>query len=399
MGKRNYSHWLRGYAEYTQHSEAPDLFHFWTGVSVIAGALRRQVWIDQRYFQWTPNFYIIFVAPPGIATKSTSISIGHNLLAKVEGVKFGPQSMTWQALTQSLAGAKIMVPFREDLLPMSCITCAVSELGTFLRPDDKDLIDVLVSLWDGQLGTWRRSTKTQGDDEIENPWINVIGCTTPSWLKDNFPEAMVGGGLTSRVVFVYADAKRKLVPYPADLIPDQYFEDESRMLMEDLQRIGEMCGEYEMEKEAKQWGADWYKDHWSKKPENLAADRFAGYMARKQTHIHKLAIVLAAAQRDDLVITRNDLEMAHSFVTATEADMSTVFESIGVAPMAKAALEVLALIRAYETVEQTVLFRRVMNSMSLEEFMKATDAVIKSGYAEQKYSNGKKYLIATDVES
>ncbi len=64
---RFHSNWLEGYYHYTKHSEAPDLFHFWTGVSVVAGALRRQVWIDQRYFQWTPNFYIVLVGPAGVS--------------------------------------------------------------------------------------------------------------------------------------------------------------------------------------------------------------------------------------------------------------------------------------------------------------------------------------------
>ncbi|KKK66944.1 hypothetical protein LCGC14_2958990, partial [marine sediment metagenome] len=85
MAKRNYDNWLSGYAEYTKHSESPDLFHFWTGVFTIAGALRRQVWIDQRYFQWTPNFYIVLVGPAGIAAKSTSLRLGTSLLRRVEG--------------------------------------------------------------------------------------------------------------------------------------------------------------------------------------------------------------------------------------------------------------------------------------------------------------------------
>ena len=87
---------------YTRASESPDAFHFWTAVGTVAGALRRRVWIDMRHFQWTPNFYIILVGPPGIAAKSTSIRIGTDLLQSVDGVKFGPQSMTWQSLTKSL---------------------------------------------------------------------------------------------------------------------------------------------------------------------------------------------------------------------------------------------------------------------------------------------------------
>jgi len=197
----------RGYAEYTKHSESPDLFHFWTGVFTIAGALRRQVWIDQRYFHWTPNFYIVLVGPAGVAAKSTSLRLGTNLLRFVDGIKFGPKSMTWQALTHALEEAFGLVPFPNgDLYPMSCITCSITELGTFLRPEDKVMMDVLVDLWDGQLEPWdRRTVYKEGQVLIENPWINIMGCTTPAWLRDNMPEAMIGGGLIRRIVFVYGE--------------------------------------------------------------------------------------------------------------------------------------------------------------------------------------------------
>src|SRR5258707_15834538 len=102
---RHFKNWLKAYLEFTRDSESPTTFHFWTGVSTLAGALRRRVWIDMKKFQWTPNFYIILVGPPGIAAKSTSLSMGMSLLGKVPGVKFGPESMTWQALAKALEEA------------------------------------------------------------------------------------------------------------------------------------------------------------------------------------------------------------------------------------------------------------------------------------------------------
>ena len=98
---RHFSNWLQGYLDYTSASESPTPFHFWTGVATIAGALRRRVWIDMRYFQWAPNFYIVLVGPPGVAAKSTTIQSGMKLLERLK-VPFGPSSMTWQALAKSL---------------------------------------------------------------------------------------------------------------------------------------------------------------------------------------------------------------------------------------------------------------------------------------------------------
>jgi len=104
------SNWFTSYAEYTEISEAPVLFDFWTGVTTIAGALRRQTFIDEIKFKIFPNFYVFFVAPPGIATKSTTVGVGMRLLRQIEGVTMGPSSMTWQGLTRGLQNAQQLVP-------------------------------------------------------------------------------------------------------------------------------------------------------------------------------------------------------------------------------------------------------------------------------------------------
>ena len=382
MPKRNHSNWLVGYAHYTRHSESPDLFHFWTAVFTIAGALRRQVWIHQRYFQWTPNFYIVLVGPAGIAAKSTSLRMGTKLLRQVPGIKFGPKSMTWQALTHSLEDAYQAIPFPNgDFLPMSCITCSVTELGTFLRPEDKIMIDVLVDLWDGQEEPWeRRTVYKEGQVKIENPWINMMGCTTPSWIRDNMPESMIGGGLVRMIVFVYGDKKRQLVPYPADLHNAQEFEDEGARLVEDLCIISEMKGEYSLTPTAKTWGINWYIEHWSKRPDHMVSDRYEGYLATKQTHIHKLGMIIAAAQRSTLEITEEDLSMANEIMTSLESSMEKVFQSIGTGDASRAVMELMAYVRAYKVIPEKTLWRAMMHIMGPKEFSDASNAAVKAGY-------------------
>lgn len=401
MVKRNFKNWLSAYAHYTRHSESPDLFHFWTGVWTIAGALRRQVWNDQRIFQWTPNFYIVLVGPPGITAKSTTLRLGERLLAEVDGVHFGPSSMTWQGLTDSLVESNHGVPWKDDLLlPMSCITCSVKELGTFLRTDDKDLISALIDLWDGQLEVWKRKTRyVEGQVEIENPWINLMGCTTPAWLRDNIPEVMIGGGLISRIVFVYGEEKRRLIPYPADLYDKKLFDEEGDKLIEDLRIIAQMVGEYHLTPEAKEWGTHWYTAHWGKRPEHMISDRYGGYLARKQTHIHKLAMVIAASKRSDLYIEKVDLQFADSMVTGLEKSMQQVFESIGVVESSRSMLEMLAYVRAYGEVEKSKLFRHLANIMSWMQFQEAIVAGVNAGYIVEKQHGNEMTVCAIEEHS
>ena len=402
MSKRIHPDFIKAYMEYSAHSEAPDKFHFWTAISVVAGALRRRVWIDMGYFQWTPNFYIVFVAPPGIVSKSTTASIGMNLLRQIPGISFGPDAVTWQSLVQSLAASTetMMIPDsdgQEVHHAMSAITIVSSEFGTFLNPNDREMVDVLVSLWDGQLGTWKKATKTQGDDAVENPWINIVACTTPSWIAGNFPEYMIGGGFTSRTVFVYAEEKRKLVPYPADILPPN-FKQMEKELVHDLEIISsEVKGQYHLSPEAKKWGEEWYEKHYEKKPAHLDNERFGGYLARKQTHIHKLSMVLAASQTDTLIIEKEHLITADAVTTVLEYDMPKVFANIGTTDITRAISEVINYVQGKGKISANALYQNFITRISFTDFEEVIRSCMKAGYIDQRQEGGTIVFIATQA--
>jgi hypothetical protein len=386
---RKLENWLQTYMVYSEHSEAPDAFHFWTGVSVLAGALRAKVWIDMGYFRWVPNFYIVFVAPPGIVSKSTTANIGMNLLRDVPGIHFGPDAVTWQSLVQSLGESTEGVELPDGTtIPMSAITIVSSEFGTFLNPNDRDMVDVLVSLWDGQVGVWEKHTKTSGSDRIANPWINIVACTTPAWIAGNFPEYMIGGGFTSRTIFVYADVKRCLIAYPADVMPEGQ-QKIRQDLVRDLEEIStNMVGEFQLTSAAKEWGVNWYEKHNDKVSGTDPNDRFAGYLARKQTHIHKLAMVVSASESDDLFITPEHLAFSDQMVSSSEHSMPNVFSQIN-APEAKAANRIVDLVDRLGRIPLNQAFSVLFQSMSITEFEAGVAGAVKANrvYAQGQGNN------------
>jgi len=90
-----------------------------------------------------------------------------------------------------------------------------------------------------------------------------------------------------------------------------------------------MAGPYRLSAEAREWGEEWYKHWYANPPKQLQDDRFGGYLARKQTHLHKLAMIIAASCRDDLILIPDDLVLANTMITDLEADMPKVFARIG----------------------------------------------------------------------
>jgi len=396
MPKRRCNNWLSAYLNYTSHSEAPDKFHFWTGVSVIAGALRRQVWIDQLDFEWTPNFYIVFVAPPGIAVKTTTLNVGMRLLREIEGVQFGPDVITSQALITAMAESRVDFPVGEELHPMSAITIASGEFGTLLNPNDKEMVDALVSLWDGQRGPFEKYTKTQGRDTVINPWINILACTTPAWIAGHFPEYMIGGGFTSRCVFVAGHEKRKFSAYPRRAARPDYSKLKADLL-EDLQQIAGMAGEYEISPEATEFGEKWYEMHWKEDFKKQSDERFLGYFSRKQTHTHKLARVLAAAQREELVITLDDLKLATQVVTSLEADMPKVFSQIGRTPESRTASELVSTVKFHGKISHSDLYRIMFQKVSYRDFEQLLISAIQAGLIHSR-KHGNEILLFSKKE-
>lgn len=391
--KRRLNDWLAGFAQYAKYGEAPDNTLFWTGVSTIAGALRRKVWIDMGYFKWVPNFYVILVAKPGIISKSTTANIGMNLLRATPGIKWGPDVVTWPALVQAMAEANesFVDPATGEYVTQSALTICSDEFGNLLNPQDREMVDIFVSLWDGKEGAFEKKTKSSGNDTIVNPWINIIACTTPAWISGNFPEYMIGGGFTSRCVFVFAETKRQLVAYPKRLMEQSGggSKELHNDLVHDLEAISLLAGEMKLTEEAFLWGEKWYAQHWKDAHKHLDPDQFGGYLARKQTHIHKLAMILSAAKGESLEITPEILESAASLVTGLEPDMNRVFSKIGQNEITRLSGQLVDIIQREGAQEQWALYQQVFRIASYNIFTEALTSCVQAGHLAIMNSGGK----------
>jgi hypothetical protein len=394
LAQRNYPDWIGQYLKHTQYTEAPSKFHFWTAVSVIAGALRRRVWIDQGYFQWVPNFYIIFVSPPGIISKSTTADIGMRLLKRVPGIKFGPNSLTWQSFTKHLAESTEGIELPDGTIyPMSALTIVAGELGSLLNFEDREMIDVFVDLWDGRMGQWHRSTKTSGEDKIQNAYVNILGCTTPAWIRKNFDRYLLGGGFTSRTIFVFGSEKRNLEAYPGDRVVTKEFEDEQLKLVQDLEAISQQLGSYKLTKDAKEWGQTWYKGHYERyKSIDPSDEGLASFLARKQTQMHKLGMVLAASKHDKMEISKDDLLFADKILESVEKDLPEIFGRIADRDEVNDAVAILQIIAVRKKVHRMALFRMVFNRMSAGHFESALGSLITAGKAKQAQHGTELYI-------
>jgi len=380
--RRRLKNWLEAYLTYASVTEAPKRMHFWAGVGAVAGALRRKVWIDMKRFTWYPSFYIIYVAPPGIVAKSTTADISMDLLKQVPGIRFGPNNITWQALVQAFAAASESFQYPEgsgEWHPMSPLTLVASELGSLVNLQDRDMVNLLIELWDGKR-SYEKITKMSGNDTIEAPWINLQGCTTPHWIADNMPPATIGGGLSSRCLFIYADQKERFVAYVDEVVgaSDQKLRED---LIHDLEYLAtNLCGPFTISPSARAWGTKWYEDFWKSASTRMDDRMLEGYAARKQTHMHKLAMVLSAAQRDTLTIEQEDLHTANTLLEALETDMPRVFSRIGRSEASLQVERLIAAIRKAGGVEYAAAYQLVHSHFpGFRDYEDVLNGAIRSG--------------------
>lgn len=372
--------WISSYAEFTADTEAPSEFHMWTAVSTIAAALNRKCWIDMGSFSIFPSMYIVFVAPPGVATKSTTAGIGNSMLEETESIPLAAASGTWQAMLDELQESAKVITLEpgKPAVTISPMHVFASELGTFLNMSDNGMIDVLVDLWDGKPHFTRR-TRGSGEVRIPRPYLNMIGCTTPSWLANNAEEYFLGGGFFSRTIFVYANEKEKLIPYPEDTLNRSL----RAKLVSDLERIAEMKGEFTLTPEAKAWGSEWYINTYQNTPPHLQGEKFQGYIARRQNHLHKVAMVVSASERCDRLITLEHLIVSEGMLTLAENNLCTIYDSIVTNDKVGAYKKVKDVLRTNGQSTKQALYLELAHVISHQDFEDALRAVLFSGEAKQ----------------
>jgi hypothetical protein len=372
--------WLTEFQNHAKWGEAPPHFYFWVGVATIAAAMRRKTWLDMGTFIWYPNLYTVLVAPPGIIQKSSTSDLGMRLLKKIPAIHQGPTTLTWQSLYDAyLAVGEEFQISETETKSQYALYINSSELGITLNMKDVDMINQLIHMWDG--AELKKRTRLDGELLIETPSLNLIACTTPSWIAENVPQYLIGGGLTSRMLFVYGETKHQYVAYPKRKLPPDYLERQDR-LIRDLERISQLVGNFSLTEEAYAWGEAWYKNFFEHEAPKLDKTLIGGYIARKQTLVHKVAMVLTASQGDELVITLPTLERAVKLITQLETHMPMVYSRIGMSHDANSSEQVLAFLDRYGgKVDFNVLYRYMHRKYpDPEVFQDVLVGMVEAGY-------------------
>ena len=379
---------LKTYLDYTKGNETPTLFHLWIGISVLAGACERRIWIDTGFFKTGLNFYIILVSPPGICGKNTAFGMGYKLLKRAN----------FNIVRDAITKEKIIVEMEDNrkvfnpentgkIFQHSSITLVEEELN-ILTTSGQEMIKFLTSIYD-TTDTYYYKTKHSGQYEIINPFLNLGGAAVPSWFSSDVANDVGNMGFLARSIVVFENEPRGIHPIPY-MPPEQ--KALADVILSKLDKIGTMFGTITFDREAQDYFETWYKEH----PIDVTEDyRILGYLVRKRRiHIWKLAALFAVAN-DRYIIKKEDIIGAIELLDYTEKKLRLAFSTIGGNKTAYLTNRVITYIHnegGKVPLEKVVRKFYDEPSMTRQEFKDVIDTITEMHIARLSISGNDRYL-------
>lgn len=375
MAQRNIPDWIEGYLAYTEDSEPPQLFKEWCAVSVIAAALQRKCKLEWGTTVFYPNLYIVLTAPAGKARKGTAMAPARKFIDRI-GIPLAAEAVTREALIRTLKESESVVSTENGIIVHSSLTVFSPELTVFLGYNNTQLMSDLTDWFDCS-EKWVYRTKTAGTDDISGVFINLLGATTPDLIRSTLPLDAIGGGLTSRMIFVFEEKKGKIVPFP--FVSDETKQLETKLYY-DIECINMLSGQFKFTRDfLSSWG-DWYTAQEGINPfGNNYNKAFDGYIERRPTQVLKLSMVMNASRSNEMVLDRQDLLRAIDLLERTEKKMPRAFGGIGLSQNAQLTYAISELVsRAPNGVTMTEIMRAHTFNGTTAEISDALEILVQS---------------------
>lgn len=360
----------------TSHSNSPEIYRRWVGITTIGSALQRKAFLLIQGEKLFANFYTILVGPPGVG-KTRAIRFGSALLSQLREFSLSPDSLSRERLIENLSNCtKIVADKQGKFSSQTAYACYLDELSTFIRANDIDFMTLLTALFDNPK-VWTYQTLSRGEAKIENLFLSICGGITPKSIQRNWGEGAIGMGFTARLNMIYSEEAK-----PMDLFGVK-IEATLEHLLHDLTTIYNLNGQFSVTKDAMRELQSWVSDGMPPIP---ADTRFAEYNPRRSLHWLKLCMAYSVAESNELIITSEHVARAKETLLEYEAVLPLAFEHMGQNPL----LHALTSLHQWLKIEHTIakapviearLRRRLLADVPPQYIESALKEFVESGMA------------------
>lgn len=324
---RNYPDWLDAYFDYSRDEFCPDKFHRWSGVSAIAGALERKVWIE-RQFNLYPNMFILMVAPPAIG-KSTATDVAvkdflMNLKTEGKEINFLATQNSEASFIDQMTRSKRFTYGVSEIAHSSSYLYA-SEASNALKEiaGGGSFISCLTEFYDCPT-RWKKQLMSRPEGiNIFNGCLNIMACCTFSHLKKLVPKDEAEGGFASRLVYIIHD--EVIARSPRWRKGGRNPEVQAKLL-EDLQQIYALKGPFRPTDEFVDHYQEWFPKQ-DLATQQLGSERLKYFMARKHTNVLKLSMICSISETSSLVLEKKHWDRALALIEEEETKISVILDN------------------------------------------------------------------------
>lgn len=329
---RTFPNFLDAYMEYADDNFSPVQFNEWAGLSIIAGALERKVWLPWNdHYSFYPNIYVLLVSLPG-AGKSTALTKATGLLQEMNRIKGNLNLIPSQATEAKfieLMGAQSAFQIGSKVYTQSAGYYWASEASNALRNIYGDFIACLTEFYDCP-NFWEKATLKDGKTTLKNVSMNLIAGSTFDYLSKLVNDENIMGGFASRLIYVLsAEKKVRVQAFQSGMNTEEDKQlrlEYRKALVHDLQRIHEMVGPFKGTKEfAEAWQA-WYQTYEQERL-NLPSEKLQSLLVRTNTNLIKVSMLLSAAESSDMILKLDHFERAKNLVLPIAKSIPTIFQS------------------------------------------------------------------------
>lgn len=387
---------LKKYIQLVEGTEIPGIFALWCGLFSISMTLGRGVWIDMGTYIIYPNLFVVLVASSGRCRKSTAIGIPERLAEQMEPMKPNiiSQSITMQAIFDGLR--VVDITDTQQFLKEKCVGYVIAdELSTFLNKNSYQMgiAPILIQLYDCKRNV-RHQTQGKGTKELTDTCLGILGGTTVDWIRDAIPPNAVGGGLTSRINFVYSSDPGEPVSITRRTEKLRKVEEE---VIKMLQGFTSIQGEAKMSSEAEAFMEEEYIKFY--KGTSWFHNRYlSGYASRRQAHMQKLALLYSVASQKEnpLIIDKCDMVSGLRTLEMTEKQLPTLMNIITSSDYGALMEEVSALIVSQGEVDKMFIMNRMVHKMDQAMLGSTLSTLIAAGRVGVRNKSGTVVYFATN---
>lgn len=323
---RQIKDWIVSYIKYMEDTEHPTAYHIWNAIGCIAGTLQRRVYMPWGGQTIYPNMYIVLVGGSGLGKGESMKPVIE--MFKETGLAVAPDAVTTASLIVNMRDKQDQyVDENNNFVTHSSMMIFAKELVVLLGQRDVQKIAYLTDWYDG--GDWENSTKTQGEHDLYNVCLTLLGASAPDWFSSMLPLEAMGGGFTSRIIFIVETEKAKTQPIPIYTNKHVVLR---QMLTERLHDIRNVVGAFTFTKDAKKLYSEFYikqeldiqKDIWP-----VQDSTFAGYTNRRKVHLCKMSMIFAVSRGSKGIVTAQDFDKSLLVLRNAETKMPRLFGGVG----------------------------------------------------------------------